>query len=154
MTFSLHLVHSSSLQVTCVYYMWIWWGSYDVFSTPRAFVFIAGHVRVLFVDLVGSYDVFSTPRALDFIAGHMRVLFVDLVGSYDVFSTSRALVFIAGHVRVLYLGLVGNICRFLYISWLRDPWWVLPFEFVTGKRLFTAVRTPSRWRTSMLLVFT
>ena len=70
-------------------------------------VSIAGHVRVLFVDLVGSCDVFSTPRALVLIAGHVRVLFVDLVGSCDVFSTPRALVFIAGHVCVLYVDLVG-----------------------------------------------
>ncbi|GFT76367.1 major facilitator superfamily domain-containing protein 6 [Nephila pilipes] len=34
--------------------------------------------------------------------------------------------------KVLCIGLVGNICRFLYISWLRNPWWVLPFEFVQG----------------------
>ncbi|KAK7478824.1 hypothetical protein BaRGS_00029923 [Batillaria attramentaria] len=36
------------------------------------------------------------------------------------------------HVKVLYAGLVGNVARFLYISWLSDPWWVLPFEFVQG----------------------
>lgn len=33
---------------------------------------------------------------------------------------------------MLCLGLVGNVVRFLYISWLPDPWWVLPFEFVQG----------------------
>lgn len=37
-----------------------------------------------------------------------------------------------GHVKVLYLGLFGNACRFLYVSWLSSPWWVLPFEFVQG----------------------
>ncbi|XP_034936682.1 major facilitator superfamily domain-containing protein 6 isoform X2 [Chelonus insularis] len=37
-----------------------------------------------------------------------------------------------GHVKVLCLGLGGNILRFLYISWLRNPWWVLPFEFIQG----------------------
>ncbi|XP_046998233.1 major facilitator superfamily domain-containing protein 6 [Schistocerca americana] len=37
-----------------------------------------------------------------------------------------------GHVKVLCLGLVGNILRFLYISWLTTPWWVLPFEFMQG----------------------
>uniref|UniRef100_A0ABD2W548 Major facilitator superfamily associated domain-containing protein n=1 Tax=Trichogramma kaykai TaxID=54128 RepID=A0ABD2W548_9HYME len=34
--------------------------------------------------------------------------------------------------KVLCLGLCGNIFRFLYISWLKNPWWVLPFEFVQG----------------------
>uniref|UniRef100_A0A1B0GL19 Major facilitator superfamily associated domain-containing protein n=2 Tax=Lutzomyia longipalpis TaxID=7200 RepID=A0A1B0GL19_LUTLO len=37
-----------------------------------------------------------------------------------------------GHVKVLCLGLVGNILRFLYISYLKNPWWVLPFEFMQG----------------------
>lgn len=30
------------------------------------------------------------------------------------------------------MGLAGNVLRFLYIAWLPDPWWVLPFEFVQG----------------------
>lgn len=34
--------------------------------------------------------------------------------------------------QVLCLGLAGNVLRFLYIAWLSDPWWVLPFEFVQG----------------------
>lgn len=33
---------------------------------------------------------------------------------------------------MLCLGLAGNVLRFLYIAWLSDPWWVLPFEFVQG----------------------
>ncbi|GFG33069.1 hypothetical protein Cfor_12094 [Coptotermes formosanus] len=33
---------------------------------------------------------------------------------------------------VLCLGLAGNVLRFLYISWLKNPWWVLPFEFMQG----------------------
>lgn len=33
---------------------------------------------------------------------------------------------------MLCLGLAGNVLRFLYISWLTNPWWVLPFEFVQG----------------------
>ncbi|XP_014771110.1 major facilitator superfamily domain-containing protein 6 [Octopus bimaculoides] len=37
-----------------------------------------------------------------------------------------------GHVKVLYAGLLGNIIRFLYISLLSSPWWVLPFEFIQG----------------------
>ncbi|KAI8421357.1 hypothetical protein MSG28_009442 [Choristoneura fumiferana] len=37
-----------------------------------------------------------------------------------------------GVASVLCLGLAGNVLRFLYISWLTNPWWVLPFEFVQG----------------------
>lgn len=34
--------------------------------------------------------------------------------------------------QVLCLGLIGNILRFLYISYLTNPWYVLPFEFMQG----------------------
>ncbi|KAK7076566.1 Major facilitator superfamily domain-containing protein 6, partial [Halocaridina rubra] len=27
---------------------------------------------------------------------------------------------------------MGNVVRFLYISWINNPWWVLPFEFIQG----------------------
>lgn len=30
------------------------------------------------------------------------------------------------------MGLAGNVIRFLYISYLRNPWWVLPFELMQG----------------------
>lgn len=35
-------------------------------------------------------------------------------------------------LQVLCLGLIGNILRFLYISYLTNPWYVLPFEFMQG----------------------
>lgn len=38
-----------------------------------------------------------------------------------------------GHVKVLCLGLMVNTLRFLYISWVTNPWWVLPFEFMQVK---------------------
>ena len=34
---------------------------------------------------------------------------------------------------MLYIGMLGNVARYLYISWLHSPWWVLPFEFLQGK---------------------
>lgn len=37
-----------------------------------------------------------------------------------------------GHVKVLCLGLGGNVIRFLYISYLTNPWFVLPFELIQG----------------------
>ncbi|RWS13364.1 major facilitator superfamily domain-containing protein 6-like protein [Dinothrombium tinctorium] len=37
-----------------------------------------------------------------------------------------------GHTKVLCIGLIGNIGRFLYIAWLENPWWVLPFELIQG----------------------
>ena len=38
-----------------------------------------------------------------------------------------------GHIKILYLGLLGNFIRFVYISIIKNPWWVLPFEFIQGK---------------------
>jgi hypothetical protein len=38
-----------------------------------------------------------------------------------------------GHIKILYLGLLGNFIRFVYISIITNPWWVLPFEFIQGK---------------------
>lgn len=37
-----------------------------------------------------------------------------------------------GHVRVLYIGLAGNVLRFVGISLLSNPWYVLPFEILQG----------------------
>jgi len=39
-----------------------------------------------------------------------------------------------GHIKILYLGLLGNFIRFVYISIITNPWWVLPFEFIQGKQ--------------------
>ena len=41
-----------------------------------------------------------------------------------------------GHIKILYLGLLGNFVRFVYISIISNPWWVLPFEFIQGKWSF------------------
>lgn len=40
-----------------------------------------------------------------------------------------------GHTKVLCAGLAFNAARFIYISWLDNPWWVLPFELIQGKLL-------------------
>ena len=44
---------------------------------------------------------------------------------------------IPGHVRVLYLGLVGNVIRFMYISYIRHAWAVLPIEFLQGNGVYS-----------------
>ena len=41
-----------------------------------------------------------------------------------------------GHTKILCVGLAGNCARFLYISWLANPWWVLPFELIQGTIFF------------------
>ncbi|CAG2180455.1 unnamed protein product, partial [Oppiella nova] len=45
---------------------------------------------------------------------------------------SYSLIKTYGHTKVLCIGLAGNVARFLYISWLTNPWWVLPFELIQG----------------------
>ena len=40
---------------------------------------------------------------------------------------------------MLYLGLLGNVARFIYVSYLRSPWPVLPFELLQGKALNSKV---------------
>ena len=40
-----------------------------------------------------------------------------------------------GHIKILFLGLLGNFVRFVYISLITNPWWVLPFEFIQGKEM-------------------
>jgi hypothetical protein len=42
-----------------------------------------------------------------------------------------------GHIKILFLGLLGNFVRFVYISIITNPWWVLPFEFIQGKTFFS-----------------
>lgn len=37
-----------------------------------------------------------------------------------------------GHTKVLSFGLACNVVRFIYISFLDDPWYALPFELVQG----------------------
>lgn len=67
-----------------------------------------------------------------------------IINNYNVFQ-------------VLCMGLGGNVLRFLYISWLKNPWWVLPFEFIQGIThaavwaaccSYIAHNTPSQLRSS------
>ncbi len=37
-----------------------------------------------------------------------------------------------GHVKLFYAGLLGNFVRFVYVSLLTEPYWILPFEFIQG----------------------
>lgn len=37
-----------------------------------------------------------------------------------------------GHVNVFYAGLLGNCFRFIYVALLKEPYWILPFEFIQG----------------------
>ena len=40
-----------------------------------------------------------------------------------------------GHNKVFYAGLLGNCFRFVYVALLKEPYWILPFEFIQGRNL-------------------
>ncbi|GFR65417.1 major facilitator superfamily domain-containing protein 6 [Elysia marginata] len=86
------------------------------FGIGVIFTFLFWHLQ----DLGGSPTLFGVASVINHVS---ELLAYFLTGS---------LILRYGHVKVLYAGLIGNICRFMYISLLRHPWWVLPFEFVQG----------------------
>ncbi|XP_076456328.1 major facilitator superfamily domain-containing protein 6-like [Babylonia areolata] len=86
------------------------------FGIGLIFTFLFWHLQ----DLGGSPTLFGVASIINHISELLAY-----------FMSSKMLVAF-GHVKVLYAGLAGNVARFLYISWLRDPYWVLPFEFMQG----------------------
>ncbi|CAH8589167.1 unnamed protein product [Schistosoma rodhaini] len=57
---------------------------------------------------------------------------INHVSEILMYQFSKQIIDKIGHIKVLYLGLVGNVARFLYVSWITNPWWILPFEFIQG----------------------
>ncbi|KAJ0183045.1 hypothetical protein K1T71_001021 [Dendrolimus kikuchii] len=86
------------------------------FGIGLIFTFLFWHLQ----DIGGSPTLFGVASVINHISEIFAYFF------------SFKLITQMGHVKVLCLGLVGNVLRFLYISWLTNPWWVLPFEFVQG----------------------
>ncbi|XP_035205801.1 major facilitator superfamily domain-containing protein 6-like [Stegodyphus dumicola] len=86
------------------------------FGIGLVFTFLFWHLQ----DLGGTPTLFGVASVINHIS--------EIFAYFFSFKFIRQI----GHTKVLCIGLIGNICRFLYISWLRNPWWVLPFEFVQG----------------------
>ncbi|XP_037969504.2 major facilitator superfamily domain-containing protein 6 [Plutella xylostella] len=86
------------------------------FGIGLIFTFLFWHLQ----DIGGSPTLFGVASVINHISEIFAYFF------------SFKLITQMGHVKVLCLGLAGNVVRFLYISWLSNPWWVLPFEFVQG----------------------
>ncbi|XP_023215518.1 major facilitator superfamily domain-containing protein 6-like [Centruroides sculpturatus] len=86
------------------------------FGIGLVFTFLFWHLQ----DLGGTPTLFGVASVINHVS--------------EIFAYFFSFKFIKqiGHTKVLCIGLFGNICRFLYISWLTDPWWVLPFEFIQG----------------------
>ncbi|XP_041979686.1 major facilitator superfamily domain-containing protein 6 [Aricia agestis] len=90
-----------------------WWMGFGI---GLIFTFLFWHLQ----DIGGSPTLFGVASVINHISEIFAYFF------------SFKLITQMGHVKVLCLGLAGNVVRFLYISWLTRPWWVLPFEFVQG----------------------
>ncbi|GLG96302.1 Major facilitator superfamily domain-containing protein 6-like isoform x1 protein [Gryllus bimaculatus] len=86
------------------------------FGIGLIFTFLFWHLQ----DYGGSPTLFGVASVINHIS--------EIFAYFFSFRLIRQM----GHVKVLCLGLVGNVLRFLYISYLRNPWWVLPFEFMQG----------------------
>ncbi|EDS36875.1 conserved hypothetical protein [Culex quinquefasciatus] len=98
----------------CVSFLFVAW--FMGFGIGLIFTFLFWHLQ----DYGGSPTLFGVASVINHISEIFAYFF------------SFRLITQIGHVKVLCLGLVGNILRFLYISYLKNPWWVLPFEFMQG----------------------
>ncbi|XP_042149483.1 major facilitator superfamily domain-containing protein 6-like [Ixodes scapularis] len=86
------------------------------FGIGLVFTFLFWHLQ----DLEGTPTLFGVASVINHVS--------EIFAYFFSFRFIRQI----GHVKVLCVGLIGNVCRFLYISWLTNPWWVLPFEFIQG----------------------
>ena len=86
------------------------------FGVGLIFTFLFWHLE----DLGGPPTLFGIASLIDHISE---------IACY--FNVGRLICFV-GHIRVLYIGLFGNFLRFIYISFLENPWLVLPLEILQG----------------------
>ncbi|KAL0269369.1 UNVERIFIED_CONTAM: hypothetical protein PYX00_007127 [Menopon gallinae] len=98
----------------CASFLFVAW--FMGFGIGLIFTFLFWHLQ----DYGGSPTLFGVASVINHISEIFAYFF------------SFRLITQMGHVKVLCLGLIGNVIRFLYISWLTNPWWVLPFEFMQG----------------------
>lgn len=98
----------------CASFLFVAW--FMGFGIGLIFTFLFWHLQ----DFGGSPTLFGVASVINHVS--------EIFAYFFSFRLIRQL----GHVKVLCLGLVGNTLRFLYISYLSNPWWVLPFEFMQG----------------------
>lgn len=123
----------------CASFLFVAW--FMGFGIGLIFTFLFWHLQ----DYGGSPTLFGVASVINHIS--------EIFAYFFSFRLIRQM----GHVKVLCLGLLGNALRFLYISWLTNPWWVLPFEFMQGIThaavwaaccSYIAHNTPSQLRSS------
>ncbi|XP_054015731.1 major facilitator superfamily domain-containing protein 6 isoform X2 [Hylaeus anthracinus] len=100
--------------VKCASFLFVAW--FMGFGIGLIFTFLFWHLQ----DYGGTPTLFGVASVINHIS--------EIFAYFFSFKLIRQL----GHVKVLCMGLGGNVLRFLYISWLTTPWWVLPFEFIQG----------------------
>ncbi|XP_031777363.1 major facilitator superfamily domain-containing protein 6 isoform X2 [Nasonia vitripennis] len=98
----------------CASFLFVAW--FMGFGIGLIFTFLFWHLQ----DYGGTPTLFGVASVINHIS--------EIFAYFFSFKLIRQI----GHVKVLCLGLSGNVIRFLYISWLKNPWWVLPFEFMQG----------------------
>nr|XP_023029558.1 major facilitator superfamily domain-containing protein 6 isoform X1 [Leptinotarsa decemlineata] len=98
----------------CASFLFVAW--FMGFGIGLIFTFLFWHLQ----DYGGTPTLFGVASVINHIS--------EIFAYFFSFRLIRQM----GHVKVLCLGLIGNTLRFLYISWLTNPWWVLPFEFMQG----------------------
>lgn len=125
--------------VKCAAFLFVAW--FMGFGIGLIFTFLFWHLQ----DYGGSPTLFGVASVINHVS--------EIFAYFFSFRLIRQM----GHVKVLCLGLLGNTLRFLYISWLSNPWWVLPFEFMQGIThaavwaaccSYIAHNTPQQMRTS------
>ncbi|CAL7938395.1 unnamed protein product [Xylocopa violacea] len=98
----------------CASFLFVAW--FMGFGIGLIFTFLFWHLQ----DYGGTPTLFGVASVINHIS--------EIFAYFFSFKLIRQI----GHVKVLCMGLGGNVIRFLYISWLTVPWWVLPFEFIQG----------------------
>lgn len=107
-------VISQFKDLKCASFLFVAW--FMGFGIGLIFTFLFWHLQ----DYGGSPTLFGVASVINHISEIFAYFF------------SFRLITQIGHVKVLCLGLIGNILRFLYVSYLTNPWYVLPFEFMQG----------------------
>ncbi|XP_061532530.1 major facilitator superfamily domain-containing protein 6-A-like isoform X1 [Phycodurus eques] len=86
------------------------------FGYGFVFSFLYWHLE----DLHGTYTLFGVCSVLSHVS------------ELTAYFTSHKFIELVGHIRVLYIGLACNTARYLYISYLKNAWTVLPVEVLQG----------------------
>ncbi|XP_016295835.1 major facilitator superfamily domain-containing protein 6-A-like [Sinocyclocheilus anshuiensis] len=86
------------------------------FGYGFVFTFLYWHLQ----DLTGTTTLFGVCSVLSHVS------------ELAAYFTSHKFIELVGHIRVLYIGLACNTARYLYISYLKNAWTVLPMEVLQG----------------------